>query len=150
MSQSPNLNVQEESDLKKITDLVRRNYILFAAFLLIAPGIAFLVNHIATPLYQVSSSLLIKEDATPAGSQVVNDYLNSRLVITDRNFQNELWVLKSSPVLEQTISNLGLHVSYYRKDGLRYPEAYKDVPFRILLLNNHVQPVGERFYLSYQ
>ena len=150
MSQSPNLNIQEESDLKKITDLVRRNYILFAAFLLCALGIAFLVNHIATPLYQVSSSLLIKEDASPAGPQVVNDYLNSRLVITDRNFQNELWVLKSSPVLEQTISNLGLQVSYYRKDGLRYPEAYKDVPFRILLLKNHVQPVGVRFYLTYQ
>lgn len=150
MSQSPNLNVQEESDLKKITDLVRRNYILFGASLLIALGIAFLVNHIATPLYQVSSSLLIKEDAEPAGSQVVNDYLNSRLVITDRNFQNELWVLKSSPVLEQTITNLDLQVSYYRKDGLSYPEAYKDVPFRILLLNTHVQPAGVRFYLAYQ
>jgi uncharacterized protein involved in exopolysaccharide biosynthesis len=108
------------------------------------------VNHIATPLYQVSSSLLIKEDASQAGPQVVNDYLNSRLVITDRNFQNELWVLKSSPVLEKTISNLGLQVNYYRKDGLRYLEAYKDVPFRILHLSNHVQPVGVRFYLTFQ
>jgi len=81
--------------------------------------------------------------------QNVNDFLNSGLFGVNQNFQNELWVLKSSPVVEQTIRNLDLTVSYFRKEGFQYLEVYNNKPFRVLLLQNHVQPVNLRFNLFF-
>lgn len=150
MSQTPNLNIPEEYDIKKLVSLALRHYRLFLFCIVIAAVIAALFNHYSTALYKVSSSILIKEDLDQSATGPQNDYLNSRLVQSSKNFQNELWILKSAPVLEQTIKNLGLQVSYYRKEGINYKEAYKEVPFRILFLNDHVQPVGVRFFITFQ
>ena len=118
MSQSQNINIQEENDLKKITELILRNYKLFIASIIIALGLAYLVNRFSIPVYKISSSVLIKEDTKQSGGKDVNDFLNSSLLRMNQNFQNELWVLKSSPVIEQTIKNLDLSVSYYRKNRI--------------------------------
>jgi len=67
----------------------------------------------------------------------------------NQNFQNELWVLKSSPVIEQTIKNLDLSVSYFRKKGFQYLDAYKNAPFHIVFQRNHVQPINVRFNISF-
>jgi tyrosine-protein kinase Etk/Wzc len=149
MSQSQNINLQEENDLKKITDLILRNYKLFIACILLAIGLAYIINRFSIPVYKISSSVLIKEDAKQPGSRGINDFLNSGLFSMNQNFQNELWVLKSSPVFEQTIKNLDLSVSYFRKEGFQYLDAYKDTPFHIVFRRNHVQPINVRFYISF-
>lgn len=149
MSQPQNINIQEETDIRKIIDLVLRNYKIFLICLILALLVATAVNHYLTPLYKISSSILIKEEKKQETRQEVNDYLNSSLLGTNQNFQNELWILKSSPVIERTITNLDLQVSYYRKDGPRYVDAYKEVPFRIQFLRSHIQPVGVRFYITF-
>jgi tyrosine-protein kinase Etk/Wzc len=149
MSLSQNVNLQEENDLKKITELISRNYKLFIAGIIIALGLAYLVNRFSIPVYKISSSVLIKEDTKQPGGSDANNYLNSSLIRVNQNFQNELWVLKSSPVIEQTIRNLDLSVSYYRKEGFQYFDAYKNAPFHIVFQRNHVQPINVRFYISF-
>lgn len=149
MSQSQNINLQEEDDFKKITELIVRNYKLFIAGIIVALGLAYIINRFSIPVYKISSSVLIKEDTKQSGSRDVNDYLNSDLFRINQNFQNELWVLKSFPVIEQTVKNLDLSVSYYRKKGFQYLDAYKNAPFHIVLQRNHVQPINVRFYISF-
>jgi tyrosine-protein kinase Etk/Wzc len=149
MSESQNINLQEENDLKKIAELISRNYKLFIACLILALGLAYLVNRFTIPVYKISSSVLIKEDTKQPGSSGINNFLNSGLFNINQNFQNELWVLKSSPVIAQTLKNLDLSVSYYQKEGLRYFDAYKNAPFHIVLQQNHVQPINVRFYISF-
>lgn len=150
MSQPQNINLQEETDIKKLLDLVMRNYRFFLICLLMALIVAALVNRYLTPLYRVSSSILIKEENKQPATPEINNYLNSSLLGNERNFQNELWILKSSPVIETTVKSLDLEVSYYRKEGFRYIDAYKAVPFRVMFLHDHIQPVGVRFYLTFQ
>jgi tyrosine-protein kinase Etk/Wzc len=149
MSESPNLNLQEENDLKKIAELIIRNYKLFIAGIIVALGLAYLVNRFSIPSYKISSSVLIKEDKNQSGRSDANNYLNSSLFSMNQNFQNELWVLKSSPVFEQTIKNLDLSVSYFRKKGFQYLDAYKNAPFHIVFGRDHVQPINVRFYISF-
>ncbi len=149
MPQSPNINLQEENDLKKITELILRNYKLFIASIIIALGLAFLVNRFSIPVYKISSSVLIKEDTKQSGGRDGTDYLNSSLIRVSQNFKNELWILKSSPVIEQTIKNLDLSVTYYRKEGFQYLDAYKNVPFHIEFQRNHVQPINVRFNILF-
>jgi tyrosine-protein kinase Etk/Wzc len=140
---------QENSDLQKVIELFSRHYKLFIIWVLVAVGLAFLANRYMIPEYKISASLLIKEESKKQGGNV-NDFLNSNLFGVNQNFQNELWVLKSSPVLEQTIRNLDLTVGYSRKENFQYLDAYDEIPFRVLLLQNHVQPVDVRFNIAFQ
>ncbi|MGD0756759.1 MAG: polysaccharide biosynthesis tyrosine autokinase, partial [Bacteroidales bacterium] len=149
MSESQNFNLQEENDLKKIIEMILRNYKLFITWIILAIGLAYLVNRFSIPVYKISSSVLIKEDKDQTGGSDANNYLNSSLFRMNQNFQNELWVLKSSTVIEQTIKNLDLEVSYYLKKGFKYLDAYKNAPFHIVFEQNHVQPINVRFYITF-
>jgi capsular exopolysaccharide synthesis family protein len=149
MSESQNINLQEENDLKKIAELISRNYKLFIAGIIVALGLAYIVNRFSIPVYKISSSVLIKEDKNQSGGSDANNYLNSGLFRISQNFQNELWVLKSSPVIEQAIKNLDLSVSYFHKKGFQNLDAYKNAPFHIVLEQNHVQPINVRFYITF-
>jgi tyrosine-protein kinase Etk/Wzc len=148
MTSTPFIKKQDDTDFAKIIDIISRNYKAFVICLAITLIIAFLVNHMTTPVYKVTSSLLIKEEKQRL-DQNTNEFLKSSLFGMSQNFQNELWVLKSTQVLEQTIKDLGLNIDYYKKHGLRSQNAYKENPFRILLFYNHVQPVGVRFKISF-
>ena len=79
----------------------------------------------------------------------MTDYLNSNIFGKKQNFQNELLILKSAPVIEQTVRNLDLTVSYNRKVDFQWVDAYKEVPFRILFSANHIQPIGVRFNIKF-
>lgn len=150
MAQSQNINLLQDNDIQKVIKLIKRNYKYFIFSLIIAFGVATLINIYLTPVYKISSSILIKEDQKQGSGGNMTDFLNSSLFGKDQNFQNELWVLKSSPVIEKTIKNLDLIVNYYRKDGLQNADAYKDAPFRILYLKSHVQPVNVLFDISFR
>jgi len=149
MPQSQNIKIEEENDLKRISEIILRNIWLFISSIIITVGLAFLINRYSIPVYKISASLLIKENKNQQGEKDVNDFFNSSLLGKNKNFQNELWVIKSSPVFERMIRNLDLSVTYYRKKGLQYTNAYQNVPFQISLLPNHPQPVNVRFKLTY-
>jgi tyrosine-protein kinase Etk/Wzc len=150
MLQTQNINIQEENEFKKFSELFLKNYKIFILSIIIAIGLAFLKNRYSIPIYKISASILIKENKNQQGSSAdVNDFLNSNLLGKNQNFQNELWVIKSSPVIEQTIRNLDLSINYYSKKGFQYFDAYEDVPFKILFMQNHPQPVNVRMKLSF-
>jgi tyrosine-protein kinase Etk/Wzc len=149
MSESPNFNLQEENELKIITELISRNYKLFIFGIIIALVLAYLINRFSIPVYKISASVLIKEDTKQSGGRDANDYLNSSLLRINENFQNELWVLQSSPVIEQTLKNLDLSVTYYSKKGFRYLDSYKNAPFHVVYHQNHVQPINVRFFITF-
>jgi tyrosine-protein kinase Etk/Wzc len=140
---------QEENELKKISDLLVRNYKLFIFCIVVATGIAFLINRFSIPVYKINSSILIKEKNTQPEGGVVNDFLNSSLFFKNQNFQNELWVIKSTPVIEQTVRNLDLTTTYYVKNGLQYTDAYQDIPFQVSFLPDHPQPLNVRFRITF-
>ena len=149
MSQINNLNIQEDNDLKKVTELVFSNYKLFILSLVLTLSLAFLKNRYTIPVYRITSSVLIMEKPEQSGHSGMKDYLNSSLFGKNQNFQNELFILKSSPIIEKTIKNANLSVSYFQKKGFQYMDAYQEAPFRILFSPEHVQPVYVRFEVTF-
>lgn len=149
MTLNQNFNAQEDNELKKVSDLVVRNYKLFIFWIVIALGLAFLINRYSVPVYKISASILIKEKNQQQPGGVVNDFLNSSLFFNNQNFQNELWVIKSTPVIEQTVRNLDLSISYYKKSNLKYVDAYKNIPFQVSFLPDHPQPLNVRFRITF-
>jgi capsular exopolysaccharide synthesis family protein len=120
---------------------------MFIATIVVSVLLAYAINFITVPTYKVSSSVLIRENSKQQVGKE-GEYLNSSLFKMNQNFQNELYVLKSSPVIEQTIENLNLFVGYYVKDRFRYISAYKNTPFNVSMQKNHVQPLNVRFHIS--
>lgn len=149
MHKNQEIHISEDNDIKRVFELFVRHYKLFSICLLISLFTAFLINRNASPVYKASSSLLIKEQSVSRStSGDMNDFINSEMFGIDQNFENELWVLKSSPVIERTLINLELPISYYKRKGFTYLDAYKNSPIKVLLLSNHVQPVNVRFQVS--
>lgn len=139
---------QDENDLHKIVELFYHNYRLFVVFIILSICIAFLINQFKTPLYKISSSILVKEESSSRNNTNINDYLNSNLFGTNQNFQNELYVLKSTPVIEQTIKNLDLAVKYIQFRGIMNKDAYGISPFQVIYTKDHVQPINVYFQVS--
>lgn len=140
----------QENDLLKLLELVRRNYLILLISTIAFLILTFLFNKLSIPKYEISSSLMIRDEKNSDVRSNMSDFLNSNLLGMDKNFQNELWMLKSTPVMEQTVNNLNLTIRYYQKKGFQYLDAYESAPFRVLYAKNHVQPVNVRFQISIQ
>jgi len=143
-------NLLEDNDIKKLLDMVLRNYLFFGISLAVSMGLAFVFTRYSVPAYDISSSILIKEDNKQGMGGNMNDFLNSSLFGKNQNFQNELWVLQSTPVMQQTVKNLDLSVSYFEKKDFQEFDAYKRCPYKVLFVRDHVQPLGVRFTIEFQ
>ena len=143
-----NINSQEDSNLTRTYNLIVRNYKLFLVFISVGLILTFLYNHYAIPAYRVGASLLILEENRPSRGNV-NEYINNEMFGLNQSFQNEMYILKSTPVIEQTVKNLDLTVNYYQKFRLRFHNIYKNAPILVLSLQNHVQPINVKFKISF-
>jgi capsular exopolysaccharide synthesis family protein len=151
MPQTRNINVQEENDIRRIANLIRKNMLFFILGLIISLATAFFINRYSTPIYSITSSILIKgrnsQPGTGQGDE--NDFLYSNLFGGNQNFQNELWIMKSYPVVERTSSNLDLSVTYYSKGKLNFYEIYKETPFKVSYLPDHPQPLDIIYSITF-
>jgi len=142
------IHIQEENEFQKIFEQVSRHYYLFIIGVVCALSIAFFINKYSTPIYKVNSSILIRDNQDQQKS--MSEVINANLFGTNKNLQNELLTIQSSAVIMQTVKNLDLPVTYYRKDDFKYIDAYKNIPFKVLYPNNHVQPIGALFEISFK
>jgi tyrosine-protein kinase Etk/Wzc len=140
-------SMQEDSDLVKVLNLFKRNYKLFLGSVIVMVLSAFVYNHYSKPIYLIKSSLMIKEEKS-SNMGNAQEYINQDLFGKNQGFQNELFVLKSSPVIEQTVRNLDLTINYFINERFKKQDAYKMVPFKVLLLKDHVQPANVIFTLA--
>jgi tyrosine-protein kinase Etk/Wzc len=141
MQYSRNINIQEGNEFREISDLLFKNYRIFILSIIISIGTAFLLNRYSIPTYRVSASILIKANtAQRSNSGSENDFLYNNLFGGNQSFQNELFIMKSYPIIEKTIRNLDLSVTYYLKGKFNYYEAYRDIPFIVTYLPTHPQP----------
>lgn len=133
---------------KIIKSLIKNIWIIIPSVLL-ALGIAYVFNRFTIPTYYVSSTLLLKEDIQNYKSSSGPSFINNDLLNTTQNLQNELTILKSFPLIEQTVKNLDLEVSYFEYiDYIKY-NAYNWTPFKVVIFKDHPQLVGTTFDISF-
>lgn len=147
MSQLPQVNILEDNEIQKIVEQIKRNYYWYIISVIFSLGVAYFLNQYTKPTYQVSSSILIKDDKGKLN--MGSDYLNSSLIGKSNNLQNELEIMKSSKVLEQTVKNLDLTVNYYQKRNFQFIDLYARCPFQIKYQNNHIQPLNAYIQITF-
>ena len=116
----------------------------------ISLGIAFLINRYSNPRYLVKATMLVKEKNNRGGMDGADGFLQGmQLLNTSKNIENELGIIRSRKMVQETINNLDFGITYYSKGNIKKTDLYGNVPFSIVLDSNHLQCMGGEISLTF-
>jgi tyrosine-protein kinase Etk/Wzc len=138
---------EDRVDIRQLLIKYRQYWYVFLISIILGLTGAYIINTVSEPVYRVKATLLIQEE-TPASPLMRTMDFFSR----PSNTQNQLMILESFSMIDSTLANLDVSVSYYEMAGLigRLPviEIYRNSPFRVSFDKDHPQPFGEKFTLT--
>ncbi|MBP1617522.1 MAG: ptk [Bacteroidetes bacterium] len=121
-------------DIREILLYYLRYWKWFVASILVFLFLGGLVYLSWTRSYQVSTSVLIKEEGSKASaSSAISNLEDLGLLSTTNNVDNEIAVFSSPNLIRQTIDTLGLFTTYFEKGLFRQTEVYKQCPYTVEL-----------------
>ncbi|MDN5349505.1 MAG: tyrosine-protein kinase Etk/Wzc, partial [Bacteroidales bacterium] len=137
---------QEETiDLKALFFKFTRFWYLFAISIFIALLVAFLFNKYTKPVYEVKTSVLVKDDKTKMDPSAL---LGGLGLSTQQNLQNEIGILMSYSLSDRVVKSLDFEVSYFEEDGFVKKELYLNAPFTVEVDFNKDQAVNLPYSLK--
>ena len=95
---------------------------------------AYVYLYIATPVYNISATVLIKDDKKGGSSNNVAglDELGlSGLITSSQSIDNEIEVLRSKTLVKEVVNYLNLYVTYQDDDQIPSKELYKTSPVQV-------------------
>ncbi|WP_276168413.1 polysaccharide biosynthesis tyrosine autokinase [Zobellia alginiliquefaciens] len=144
------VNAQQEINLKLFFRKIYKNKMFFMASIGLFVLLALIYIAVATPIYEVSTSVLIDSKGR---NRVLGDseYVEGgvSLIEMEKNLYNEIGILKSFSLIRQTIEDLSFDVSYYTKSFLSSEEEkYGYFPFEVFLDRSKPQLYGVPFEIE--
>ena len=127
-----NMNEQDEEKINYQELLFR--YIIhwpwFLASILICLIGAWGYLYFQTPVYQVSASIMIKDDKKGgnSGSADLENLGLGGVITSAQSIDNEIEVLRSKTILKEVVNSLELYITYYDEDEFPKREMYKTSP----------------------
>lgn len=102
---------------------------------------AFFYLKTLTPLYTVSSSVLIKNESK-GGANGSNLEDLGFVTSSTQSFDNELEILRSRTLIKKVVTTLDLYVSYSVPGQFRDTELYKQSPIRVWVTPEEAERMG--------
>lgn len=126
---------EEEEDgfyLRKIGLVLRRKWYWFVISLGVFFAYAQLKVLVTTPIYSTQTSILLK---TRDGLSTPTDLIFGNGIFSKQktDILNEMRIIRSFPLIEQTIKELNLDIQYFREGKLRDVDLYNRAPFVVKL-----------------
>ena len=140
--------IQEEKvDLKGLFFRYYSHWYYFVISLFVFGLIALAYIRYTTPVYSVSSTILIRDDNnTQLGAENILEGME--LFSGKTNINNEIVVLKSYSLINQVIDELSLGVSYHQHGFLQSNELYQNTPFSVIVDSNYSQITNTEFRIK--
>ncbi|MBT7395751.1 MAG: hypothetical protein HN778_13030 [Prolixibacteraceae bacterium] len=147
------LNEDDSIDIKKIIFKFLRYWYWFVLSVILAGGFAYTYVRYTTPIYEISSTLLVEEDQVSSpllggAGATGNVFQGLGGMNSMRNIFNQMVVLKSTPVVAKTLDKLDFEVSYYSSGRVAVSESYTAAPFLVLWEKDHPQLIEADFNLT--
>ncbi len=120
----------------------------FVASVLVCVVAAFIYLRYQTPVYNVSASVLIKEDDPRSRAmQATNGALGTLQSMggfsMTSSFDNELEILKSRTLIQKVVTRLGLYISTVEDRSFGYDlPLYKNAPVQVYLTPEEAEKFG--------
>lgn len=127
------------------------NWYWFILSLIICLSGAYIYLRYATPLYQSTAKLLIKDDDSKknAANSLANASATSLGLISSSNgIDNEIEILQSHSLSEQAIRDLKLYVTYKHKGRVKNTFFYKDQPITVDVDTRHLEKLNDPILLE--
>ena len=134
-----NVNPQQPEEEVNIQELLFRYLIhwpWFVVSVLFCVICAFAYLKVATPVYNVSATVLIKDDKKGGSANMASELEKMGLggmVNSTSNVDNEIEVLKSKSLALEVVEQLNLYVSYRNEDSWLSKEMYRTSPVLVSL-----------------
>lgn len=138
---------QEETiDIKALFFKFVRYWYLFALTLFVAIVMAFLFNKYTSPVFEVNTTVLVKDDKSmmSAASMIGIGLSNNA-----QNVENEIGKLTSFSLIYRTIRELDFEMAYFIDEGLIITELYQTAPFEVVFDAAIPQAVGLKYSLTF-
>jgi tyrosine-protein kinase Etk/Wzc len=118
-------------DIRKILRLCKKYWYGILLSVVIAGGFAFAYMRYTAPAYQTTLRLLIK-DGNSTGQYSETEILNELgLRPAAKNYENEILILRSAPLMAQIAESLHLQFDYWMKGRLRITNLYLNSPIEV-------------------
>ena len=146
---------QGESMIKPFLLKMLGKWYWFVLSIVIFVAAAWLLNRYSMPVYQSSSSLLILEKSNASPFSNTESAISSQafegfgIMGQGNNIFNQMEMLKSWPIIETAVRELGFEVSVSSEGRILQPEVYTGAPFIVEWDKGHPQLTGLRYRVEY-
>lgn len=146
-----NIEAEQEIDLIALFFKYFFYWRWFVAGVLICCVVTYLFLRYQTPVYKITSSVLIKEEDKRGGSVA-----NPLAAIQDlgmfsmtNNFNNEVEILKSRSLIKKVVNDLGLYIRTSEKRPFGYAiPLYQNTPVRVYMTPEEAENLKESIKLD--
>lgn len=149
---NPTAEESKEINIQEITKPYLKSWFWFIIIPIISLIIAYFYLKLATPIYNIKSSVLIKDAKkvpSVGGDFGVLQDLSGLGGMGTNSIENEIEIFKSKKLMEQVVNKLRLHTSIYSKHNFRSKELYKDTsPVIIQIINEKPYKKGPKEPIS--
>jgi len=135
----------DDIDLMRYVSLFLSNWLWIAAALFIALGIAYVVNRYAQRVYNVKSTLMIKEQQASGAIANMDQIFAGNIYNPYPNLEDEVAILTSYTLNRRVIEQLPEHHIAYipvARNGIQWQRTYGTSPFVLRKLEER-QPAGK-------
>lgn len=122
-------NIVDQNDIKNTILKILKNWYWIGLFLTLSLSGAVFYLKKATSYYGAETKILVKPQ-----KNALKDALSDALPGAPKkeDVANEIEILKSTRIVDETITKLNLDISYYIQGRLRTGEIYQGIPFKIV------------------
>ena len=127
MDQLQEYQKEETIDIKALLFRLKRHWYYFVCFVIIALAIAYMFNRYAEKVYQVTATVLVKDDKGTGASLMTG----MDMFAPQKKIQNEIGILKSYSLSRKAVIAMNMQVTYMVEGRFRFSELYKASPFEV-------------------
>lgn len=127
---------EEKVDIQELFFKYAIHWPWFVASVVICLIGAWFYLHYTTPVYNISASVIIKDDkkgGTAGTLTGLEDMGLGSLMSSSQNIDNEIEVLRSKTIIKEVISSLNLYTSYKDNDEFPSKDLYRNTPVQVIL-----------------
>lgn len=118
----------------------------FVASVILCVILAWAYLYIATPVYNISATVLIKDEEKGGGAGMNSELERMGLdgfMSSSKNVDNEIEVLRSKSLAREVVNQMNLYVTYRDEDGFPTKELYRSSPVLVSLTPQEAEKLSE-------
>lgn len=129
------------------------NWKWFLLSVIICVGIALLYLRYATPVYNMTAKMLVKDDdsknsSSRGGLSALESMSNLGLISNSYGIENEQEILTSTLIAEQAVRDLKIYVNYYLQGKVKARLVYKTQPINVDMDYAHLDKLNDPIKLK--